>query len=67
MAYVWAGTQRFIIDHTEVSDDLRGRGIGKQLVAAAVHFARERSVTILPLCPFAKGVFGRVPEFRDVL
>lgn len=67
MTYVWAGDERIIIDHTEVSDELRGQGVGRQLVAAAVDFARERSISILPLCPFAKSVFGRVPEFRDVL
>lgn len=67
MTYVWAGEERIIIDHTEVSDELRGKGVGKQLVAAAVDFARQRSINILPLCPFAKSVFGRVPEFQDVL
>ena len=35
--------------------------------AAAVEFARERSIRILPLCPFAKSVFERVPELQDVL
>lgn len=67
MTYVWAGEGQIIIDHTEVSDELRGQGAGKQLVAAAVDFARERSIRILPLCPFAKSVFERVPEFQDVL
>ena len=26
--------------------------------AAAVEFARERGITVLPLCPYAKSVFG---------
>lgn len=34
MAYSKAGTERIIIDHTEVSDELRGQGAGAQLVAA---------------------------------
>ncbi len=67
LTYVWSGETRIILDHTEVSDELRGEGAGKALVAAAVEFARERSIRILPLCPFAKAMFGRVPEFRDVL
>lgn len=67
MTYVWAGETQIIIDHTEVSDELRGQGVGRQLVGAAVDFARARSIRILPLCPFAKSVFARVPEFRDVL
>jgi predicted GNAT family acetyltransferase len=67
MTYVWAGSGSFIIDHTEVGERLSGQGAGKQLVMAAVAFARTRHVTILPLCPFARSVFDRVPEIADVL
>lgn len=67
MTYVWAGTDRIIIDHTEVGDALKGMGAGKQMVTKAVEFAREKGISIIPLCPFAKSVFDKVPEFRDVL
>lgn len=67
MSFSKAGDHRIIIDHTEVSDALRGKGAGKQLVKAGVEYARKNSLKILPLCPFAKSVFQRVPEFRDVL
>lgn len=67
MTYVWAGTGMFIIDHTEVSDKLAGKGAGKQLVAKAVDFAREQNVKIKPLCPFAKSVFDKTPDYHDVL
>ena len=60
MTYVWTGTTRIIIDHTEVNETLKGKGIGKQLVTKAVNFAREKSIKIIPLCPFAKSVFNRV-------
>jgi len=67
MTYSKAGEKLIIIDHTEVSDVLRGKGAGKQLVAAAVEFARKQSIKILPLCPFAKAIFDKTPEFKDVL
>lgn len=67
MTYVWAGTDRIIIDHTEVSPLLSGKGAGKQMVTKAVAFAREKQIKIVPLCPFAKSVFDKVEEFRDVL
>ena len=67
MTYSKAGENRIIIDHTEVSDRLRGTGAGKQLVAVAVDYAREHKIKILPLCPFAKSVFDRTPAFQDVL
>ncbi len=66
MTYVWAG-DKMIIDHTEVSDQLAGKGAGKQMVNQAVLFAREKHITILPLCPFAKSVFDKVTAYQDVL
>lgn len=67
MTYVWAGTDKFIIDHTEVDTSLAGKGVGKQLVAASVDFARKQNVRIIPLCPFAKKVFDKTPDWADVL
>jgi predicted GNAT family acetyltransferase len=67
MTYSKAGDNLIIIDHTEVSDALRGQGAGKKLVAQAVEYARASNIKILPLCPFAKAVFDRTPEFHDVL
>jgi predicted GNAT family acetyltransferase len=55
-----------ILDHTEVSDSLRGQGIARKLVEAAVAWARRTNVKLMPLCPFAKAVFDREPEFGDV-
>lgn len=67
MAYVWAGSEKIIIDHTDVSDVLRGQGVGRHLLDAVVQFARERQLKIMPLCPFAKSVFDKDPSIRDVL
>ncbi len=67
MTYVWIGNDRIIIDHTEVSPSLKGKGAGKLLVLKAVEFARLKGVKILPLCPFAKSVFDKTIEIKDVL
>lgn len=67
MTFTMAGERRMIIDHTEVSDVLRGKGAGKHLVAAAVQYARKNQIKILPLCPFAKLVFDKTEAYRDVL
>jgi predicted GNAT family acetyltransferase len=55
-----------ILDHTDVSESLRGQGIARKLVEAAVAWARRTNVKLMPLCPFAKAVFDREPEFGDV-
>jgi hypothetical protein len=66
MTYTVAGS-RVIIDHTTVDDALRGSGAGNRLVEAAVLWARNDAKKLLPLCPFAKSVFDKTPEYRDVL
>jgi predicted GNAT family acetyltransferase len=67
MTYSKAGETKIIIDHTEVSDAGRGKGYGKQLVKEGVEFARENDLKIMPLCPFAKAIIHKTPEFQDVL
>lgn len=67
MTFVFAGEHQIIIDHTEVSPGNNGKGFGKKMTEKAVEFARQKGISILPLCPFAKSVFDKTPEFRDVL
>jgi predicted GNAT family acetyltransferase len=55
-----------IIDHTEADPSLRGRGVPKKLVAAAVAWARAEKIRLLPLCPYARHVFDTTPGFNDV-
>jgi uncharacterized protein len=67
MSYTFAGETKMIIDHTEVSDEYRGQNIGKRILMEVVEYARQNKIKIIPLCPFAKSVFDRVKEIRDIL
>ncbi|HEX6849306.1 MAG TPA: GNAT family N-acetyltransferase [Chitinophagaceae bacterium] len=67
MVYTMPAPDKMIIEHTEVSEELKGQNVGNRLVKAAVDFAREHHIKIIPLCPFANSVFKRKPEFADVL
>ncbi|AZA89038.1 N-acetyltransferase [Chryseobacterium shandongense] len=67
MTYTWAGEERFIIDHTEVEEAYNGKGVGKEMLLAAVDFARKNGKSIIPLCPFAKATFQKHEELQDVL
>lgn len=67
MTYTWAGKSKFIIDHTEVDSDFKGNGVGKKMVQAAVDFAKENKLKVIPLCPFAKKIIEKIPEFQEVL
>lgn len=67
MTYTMPAPNKMIIDHTEVDDTLRGKNVGQQLVHAAVEYARENNIKIIPLCPFAHAVLKKKTEWHDVL
>ncbi|CZQ85525.1 acyl-coa n-acyltransferase [Trichococcus palustris] len=68
ITYSVAGSSMIIIDHTFVHDDYRGQGIAAQLVDRVVEMARDENKKIIPLCPFAKGMFERnTTLYADVM
>lgn len=67
MVYSMPSADKMIIEHTEVSDVLKGKGVGYQLVHTGVEYARTHNLKIIPLCPFANAVFKKKPEYADVL
>lgn len=67
LVYTMPSADKMIIEHTEVSQVLKGQSAGNKLVAAAVEHARVNNLKIIPLCPFASTVFKRKPEYADVL
>ena len=54
--------KRLVLIHTEVPEQLEGRGIGGALVTAAIGRAARDGMTVVPLCPFARGWLERHPE-----
>jgi uncharacterized protein len=67
MTYKLNGENTMVINHTEVNERLRGKNIGYELVHRGVEFARSEGLKIVPICEFAKSVFEREEEFKDVL
>ena len=67
MTYSVAGADKIIIDHTEVDENQKGKGIGKILLSKLVDYVREKQIKVIPLCPFAKSVFDKDVDIRDVL
>jgi predicted GNAT family acetyltransferase len=53
---------RLVLVHTGVPDALEGRGIGGKLVTAAIDYAVQHGLTVVPLCPFARGWLERHPD-----
>lgn len=67
MTYSRASPQLIIIDHTEVPDALRGKGVGQALALYAVEDARAGGWKIVPLCPFFRAQATRHREWHDVV
>lgn len=66
LTYQRTGTRAALL-HTEVDPRLRGQGLARQLVLAAVDWARAEHLTLAPVCWYTRVVLERGDEFRDVL
>ena len=67
LTYARASDALIIVDHTEVEPGLRGQGVARALLVAAVNWARENRVKVKPTCSFAVTQFARDQSIRDVL
>jgi uncharacterized protein len=54
--------QRLVLIHTDVPDEASGQGLGGKLVTAAMDEAARDGLTVVPLCPFARGWLERHPD-----
>ena len=55
------------IEYVEVSPELRGSGLGRQLVQKAVAFATESKLRVIPICSYARAVIQRDPALSPSL
>lgn len=66
ITFVRTGPNIVIIDHTEVDDAYRNNGIELNLIRHVCAIARQQHRRVLPICPTARTMFGKYPEFDDV-
>jgi predicted GNAT family acetyltransferase len=67
ITYVKSGEQQITIDHTYVSEKLRGQKIGNALVEKVVELARQENLQVVPQCSFAVKEFKKNENYKDVL
>ncbi len=56
-----------VFTHTEVDDEVEGRGIGTALVTRALADARRLGLVVVPACPFVGAYVAHHPSERDLL
>ncbi|WP_337240177.1 GNAT family N-acetyltransferase [Staphylococcus aureus] len=66
ITYRFVDNNEINIDHTGVSDELGGQGVGKKLVKAVVEHARENNLKIIASCSFGKNMLEKEDSYQDV-
>jgi predicted GNAT family acetyltransferase len=61
LRYVHSGADLDLI-HTEVPDALEGKGIGSALAEAALKYAGDQRMKVIPSCPFVASYIQQHPE-----
>lgn len=55
-----------VMDHTYVSDALRGQGVAKKLLDAAADYARESNLKMKPICSYVVSAFEKSDAYDDI-
>lgn len=58
---------RTVFLHTEVTDEVEGRGVGSALVRGALDDVRARGEQAVPLCPFVAAYIKRHRDLQDLV
>ncbi|MCI0712682.1 MAG: N-acetyltransferase [Chloroflexi bacterium] len=61
-----SGGTTLIFTHTEVPEELEGRGIGGKLARFALEYAQANNLRVQPLCPFIRAYIERHPEYQHL-
>lgn len=67
VAYYKVDGDRIALLHTEVPQELSGRGIGSRLAEGVFEVLRERGLAVVAKCPFMASYAARHPEYARML
>jgi uncharacterized protein len=66
MAFGISG-QNMTVYHTEVADELKGKGVSTNLLNMMVDYARKNHLKVIPLCSYVAAQFQRHPDqYEDI-
>lgn len=58
---------KIYLTHTEVPQELSGKGIGKALVKGVLEEVKRLDLELVPLCPFVALYIKRNPEWKSLV
>jgi len=56
-----------ILPHTVVPEAFEGKGVASALAKAALGYAREHALKVIPICPFMSAYIQKHPEWHDIV
>jgi predicted GNAT family acetyltransferase len=62
LQYQYGNDGALVLVHTEVPPAFRRRGIATRLVGAALDFAIDHHLVVIPVCPFVRAYLQQHPE-----
>lgn len=58
---------KMYVDEVYTPEEFRGRGLASKLMEAAVAYAKEKKLRVVPVCSYARRYLEARPELRDSL
>lgn len=53
--------------HTYTEPELRGKGLAAQVVRAAIEFAKENNLKVVPTCSYVQAFIKRNDEYKELV
>ena len=63
--YIQEG-KNFVITHVGVYPEFRGQGVAGKIVDAALQYARQHSLRVIPMCSYAAAYIRRNPVYMEL-
>ena len=58
--------KNFVIAHVGVYPEHRGQGVAGKIVEAALQYARENGLRVIPMCSYAAAYIRRNPQYMEL-
>ena len=55
-----------IMTHVGVHPDHRGKGIAGKITQSALEYAKEKSLRVIPMCPYVAAYIRRTPQYAPL-
>jgi hypothetical protein len=65
--YRYYSEDSLVITHTLVPDELAGQGLAGYMTRTVLDGARERGLSVVPICPYVAAYIKRHPEYQDLV